>query len=205
MVRKADPRIGARIETIETEDVNACTDCHGVHDVAAMSPANIAQMKGNLLDVCQQCHEDIDKKLPEDERVANVFFDEDGKPMDGNGISGNLCLAQSWPGQARTIWGDHERFIQTYFFSDEMERVEFNPYWGIPQSIIRSKYLPKLRANPGYFEQRGYEVIILRDCGTAMESFETHDTLDQTRGTILFLEMYGKYSLTSEELIAGLQ
>jgi len=48
---------------------------------------------------------------------------------------------------------------QTYFFSDQMERVEFNPYWGIPQSIIRSKYLPKLRANPGYFEQRGYEVI----------------------------------------------
>jgi murein L,D-transpeptidase YcbB/YkuD len=48
---------------------------------------------------------------------------------------------------------------QTYFFSDQMERVEFNPYWGIPQSIIRSKYLGKLRANPGYFEQRGYEVI----------------------------------------------
>jgi len=52
--------------------------------------------------------------------------------------------------------------------------------------------------------KRGYEVIILRDCGTGMESFETHDELWQTRGTILFLEMYGKYSLTSDELIAGL-
>jgi L,D-transpeptidase YcbB len=48
---------------------------------------------------------------------------------------------------------------QTYVFSDEMERVEFNPYWGLPQSIIRGQYLSKLRSNPGYFEQRGYEVI----------------------------------------------
>jgi acetyl-CoA synthetase len=29
--------------------------------------------------------------------------------------SGNLCLAASWPGQMRTVWGDHERFFQTYF------------------------------------------------------------------------------------------
>ena len=29
--------------------------------------------------------------------------------------SGNLCLASSWPGQARSLWGDHERFFQTYF------------------------------------------------------------------------------------------
>ena len=52
--------------------------------------------------------------------------------------------------------------------------------------------------------KRGYEVIILRDCGTGMESFETHDALWQTRGAVLFLEMYGKFSATSEELIAGL-
>ncbi len=48
---------------------------------------------------------------------------------------------------------------QTYFFSDEMERVEFNPYWGIPQSIIKKDYLRKLRADPGYLEQRGYEAV----------------------------------------------
>jgi len=29
--------------------------------------------------------------------------------------SGNLCIASSWPGQMRTVWGDHERFFQTYF------------------------------------------------------------------------------------------
>jgi nicotinamidase-related amidase len=52
--------------------------------------------------------------------------------------------------------------------------------------------------------RRGYEIVILRDCGTGMESFETHETLGQTRGAILFLEMFGQYSITSDDLIAGL-
>ena len=48
---------------------------------------------------------------------------------------------------------------QTYFFSDQMERVEFNPYWGLPQSIIKNEYLHRVQNNPSYFEQRGYEVL----------------------------------------------
>jgi len=48
---------------------------------------------------------------------------------------------------------------QTYFFSDQMERVEFNPYWGIPQSIIKGEYLRRVQDNPSYFEQNGYEVL----------------------------------------------
>ncbi|MGE3175074.1 MAG: acetate--CoA ligase [Planctomycetota bacterium] len=47
--------------------------------------------------------------------VRPVLVDEQGKVLEGNGQSGNLCLMGSWPGQARTIWGDHERFRQTYF------------------------------------------------------------------------------------------
>ena len=52
--------------------------------------------------------------------------------------------------------------------------------------------------------KRGYDIIIVRDCTTGMESFKTHDALSQTKGTILMLEMFGKYSITSEELIKGL-
>jgi len=52
--------------------------------------------------------------------------------------------------------------------------------------------------------ERGYGIVVLRDCGTGMESFETQATLSQTTGAVLFLEMFGKYSLTSDELIAGL-
>ncbi len=38
-----------------------------------------------------------------------------GQPLEGNGVSGALCLATSWPGQARSVWGDHQRFKATYF------------------------------------------------------------------------------------------
>ncbi|MGI9401670.1 MAG: L,D-transpeptidase family protein, partial [Rhizobiaceae bacterium] len=47
---------------------------------------------------------------------------------------------------------------QTSFFYDEIETVEYNPYWGIPRSILVNEYLPKLRANPAYLDERGYEV-----------------------------------------------
>jgi nicotinamidase-related amidase len=53
--------------------------------------------------------------------------------------------------------------------------------------------------------QRGYEVILLRDCTTGMESRHTLPTLGQTNGAILLLEMFGQYSLTSEELLSGLR
>ncbi len=47
---------------------------------------------------------------------------------------------------------------QTSFFYDEIETVEYNPYWGIPQSILVNEYLPKLRENPAYLDERGYIV-----------------------------------------------
>ena len=47
---------------------------------------------------------------------------------------------------------------QTNFFYDEIEKVVYNPYWGVPRSIIVNEMLPKLRANPAYLDQRGYEL-----------------------------------------------
>ncbi|MFG6593724.1 acetate--CoA ligase [Sulfitobacter sp. 1A13368] len=38
-----------------------------------------------------------------------------GQEIDGNPAEGVLCIADSWPGQMRTVWGDHERFEKTYF------------------------------------------------------------------------------------------
>lgn len=48
---------------------------------------------------------------------------------------------------------------QTYFFHDEIEYVEFNPYWGVPQSILVNEKLPRLRQDPGYLDRAGYEVF----------------------------------------------
>jgi acetyl-CoA synthetase len=46
--------------------------------------------------------------------VAPEIVDADGKVLEG-AATGNLCIVRSWPGQMRTVFGDHERFVQTYF------------------------------------------------------------------------------------------
>lgn len=50
---------------------------------------------------------------------------------------------------------------------------------------------------------RGYKVILIRDCTTGMESKETHSTLAQTNNAILFLEMFGHFSVTSDDVKSG--
>jgi acetyl-CoA synthetase len=46
--------------------------------------------------------------------VVPAIVDADGKVLEGK-CEGNLCMARSWPGQLRTVYGDHARFEQTYF------------------------------------------------------------------------------------------
>ncbi|MCU0621620.1 MAG: acetate--CoA ligase [Gemmatimonadales bacterium] len=66
-----------------------------------------------------------------------VVDPQDGKVLEGNGVSGALCLATPWPGQARTVWGDHQRFRETYFThfkghyftGDGCRRDEDGYYW----------------------------------------------------------------------------
>jgi L,D-transpeptidase YcbB len=48
---------------------------------------------------------------------------------------------------------------QTFVFSDEMETVVINPYWGVPQSIIRYEMMPYLARDRGYLDREGYEVV----------------------------------------------
>jgi acetyl-CoA synthetase len=47
--------------------------------------------------------------------VQPVIVDENGTELLNNSIEGNLCISYPWPGMARTIWGDHDRFIKNYF------------------------------------------------------------------------------------------
>ena len=49
--------------------------------------------------------------------IHPVILDNDGKELHGNSVEGNLCIRYPWPGIARTIWGDHKRFKETYFSS----------------------------------------------------------------------------------------
>lgn len=47
--------------------------------------------------------------------IQPVLVDESGNEIEGNGVSGNLCIKFPWPGIIRTTYGDHERCRQTYF------------------------------------------------------------------------------------------
>ena len=64
---------------------------------------------------------------------------------------------------------------QTNFFHDTIEYVEFNPYWGVPRSILVNEMLPKLRQNGGYLDQLGYEITNGRGQQIASASVDWFD------------------------------
>jgi len=75
--------------------------------------------------------------------ATHPFFGVQPQLVDGEGVElkgaadGNLCITESWPGQMRTVYGDHERFVQTYFSTykgkyftgDGCRRDEDGYYW----------------------------------------------------------------------------
>lgn len=69
--------------------------------------------------------------------VRPLLVDNDGQRIEGT-AEGNLCISRSWPGQARTVYGDHARFRQTYFstyeglyFTGDGARRDENGYYRI--------------------------------------------------------------------------
>lgn len=69
--------------------------------------------------------------------IEPVILDEEGKELEGNGVQGLLAIKRAWPGMARTIINDHERFLETYlkpfkgyyFTGDGCRRDEDGYYW----------------------------------------------------------------------------
>lgn len=68
--------------------------------------------------------------------IKPCLVDGDGNVLEG-AVSGNLCITDSWPGQMRTVFGDHKRFVETYFSTykgkyftgDGCRRDEDGFYW----------------------------------------------------------------------------
>jgi len=68
--------------------------------------------------------------------ITPAIVDNEGKVLEGE-ASGNLIITRSWPGQMRTVYGDHQRFIDTYlksypgnyFTGDGARRDEDGYYW----------------------------------------------------------------------------
>ncbi|QYA26195.1 acetate--CoA ligase [Gramella sp. MT6] len=88
--------------------------------------------------------------------IQPVLMDEEGKEIKGNQVDGRLCIKFPWPSMARTIWGDHDRYRDTYF------------------SAFKDKYFTgdgALRDETGYYRITGRvdDVIIVsgHNLGTA--------------------------------------
>ena len=69
--------------------------------------------------------------------IEPVILDEEGNEVEGNPATGYLCIKTAWPGVMRTVYGDHERFLDTYFrrfpgyymTGDGVLRDEDGYYW----------------------------------------------------------------------------
>src|SRR3546814_12737996 len=95
--------------------------------------------------------------------VVPQIVDAEGKVLDG-AAEGNLVIAQSWPGQMRTVWGDHERFFQTYFTTfpgkyttgDGARRDEDGYYWRSEERRVGKECVStcRLRLSPYHSKKK---------------------------------------------------
>lgn len=87
--------------------------------------------------------------LPNDLGERHVFVNQPA-------FMASFIRPEAEPLSMRVVVG--KRSNQTSFFVDRLETVEYNPYWGVPLSIIVNEMLPKLNQDPSYLDRAGYEV-----------------------------------------------
>lgn len=95
--------------------------------------------------------------------IAPALVDQKGEEVTGNDVKGALCIKSVWPGMARTIYGDHQRFLNTYF----------NPYPGYYFSGDGAR-----RTKSGYYQITGRMDDVLNVSGHRLGTAEIEDVLD---------------------------
>ncbi|XP_060048545.1 acetyl-coenzyme A synthetase 2-like, mitochondrial isoform X2 [Erinaceus europaeus] len=142
--------------------------------------------------------------------IVPVLMDEKGVMVEGNDVSGALCLSQAWPGMARTIYGDHQRFKEAYFgaypaafafivLKDDVSDMDLVvkelrsavatkiAKYAVPDQILVVKRLPKTRS--GKVMRRLLRKIIT---GKAQDLGDT-TTLEDPSVITEILHTYQKY------------
>ncbi len=89
------------------------------------------------------------------------------------------------------------RSNQTSFFTDKLETVEFNPYWGVPLSIIVNEMMPKLRNDPTYLDRTGYEVTTASGARVSSASVDWHSVATRS-STINVRQLPGRSNALGE-------
>uniref|UniRef100_A0A8C5RZE3 Propionate--CoA ligase n=1 Tax=Laticauda laticaudata TaxID=8630 RepID=A0A8C5RZE3_LATLA len=96
--------------------------------------------------------------------ITPVLMDENGKVLAGNDTSGALCIAQPWPGIARTIYEDHQRFVEAYFKA-------YPGYYFTGDAAYRTK--------EGYYQLTGRMDDVLNISGHRLGTAEIEDAMDE--------------------------
>lgn len=93
-----------------------------------------------------------------------VIVNEKGEEMEGENVTGALCLKKPWPGMARTIYGSHDRFLETYF----------NPFRGLYFTGDGA-----IRHIDGYYQITGRMDDVINVSGHRLGTAEVEDALGQ--------------------------
>ncbi|KAM9317175.1 acetyl-coenzyme A synthetase 2-like, mitochondrial [Gastrophryne carolinensis] len=96
--------------------------------------------------------------------IQPTLLDEKGNVVEGGDKSGALCIAQPWPGMARTIYGDHQRFYEAYFKA-------YPGYYFTGDGAYRSK--------EGYYQITGRMDDVINISGHRLGTAEIEDAMDE--------------------------
>lgn len=138
--------------------------------------------------------------------IQPILVDENGNEIEGNGVSGNLCIKFPWPGMLRTTYGDHERCKLTYFSTYE------NLYFTGDGC---------LRDEDGYYRITGRVDDVLNVSGHRIGTAEVENAINMHAGVIesavvgyphdvkgqgifafvIFPEMHGDVELTKKDIL----
>ncbi|KAG8548320.1 hypothetical protein GDO81_025760, partial [Engystomops pustulosus] len=96
--------------------------------------------------------------------IRPTLLNENGKVIEGGDVSGALCIAQAWPGMARTIYGDHQRFVDAYFKT-------YPGYYFTGDGAYRS--------DEGHYQITGRMDDVINISGHRLGTAEIEDALDE--------------------------
>jgi acetyl-CoA synthetase len=101
--------------------------------------------------------------------VQPVLMNERGEEIQGNDVQGNLCIKFPWPGMARTVYGDHDRFRQTYFSA-------YKGYYFTGDGCRRNE--------DGYYRITGRVDDVINVSGHRIGTGEVEDAIDEHKAVV---------------------
>ena len=107
--------------------------------------------------------------------IEPALLDDKGREIHGNDKAGALCLKTAWPGMARTVYGDHERYKQTYF-------TTYPGYYFTGDGAHRDQ--------EGYYQITGRVDDVINVTGHRLGTAEVEDVLVSKKTKVVFINHF---------------